>query len=212
MQIEGDTQKTNSKPGLLSDMAPSQLCIYRCLTRYSVGFLSANKWNELVETFSVVGLLSAPAGNSQRGAEMNCDWLSDRLTGCRGLPVTVNSVCVCVCVCARACACVRACFSAGLLCLRGGMCICGFFFSLCILFWTEAAVGSHLAQPPSHTEDLQYGSDVVLVRLLFVYPTLPALCGHSQSARLTKIDCIIRENASHSSCISCKGVLDDGAD
>ena len=109
VQIEGDTQKTNSKPGLLSDMAPSQLCIYRCLTRYSVGFLSANKWNELVETFSVVGLLSAPAGNSQRGAEMNCDWLSDRLTGCRGLPVTVNSVCVCVCVCVRTCVCLRAC-------------------------------------------------------------------------------------------------------
>lgn len=105
------------------------------------------------------GCLSAPVGNSQPRAEMNCDWLSDRLTGCRGLPVTARSVCLYLCVC----------FSAGLLCLRGSMCICGgVFLLLCILFWTEAAVGSRLAQPASHTEGLQYWSDVMLVRLLFV--------------------------------------------
>lgn len=34
--------------------------------------------------------------------------------------------------------------------------------------WTEAAVGSRLAQPPSHTEGLQCWSDVL--RLLFVWP------------------------------------------
>lgn len=40
----------------------------------------------------------------------------------------------------------------------------GLFF-LCILFWTEAAVGSRLARPPSHTEGLQYCSDVMFLRL-----------------------------------------------
>lgn len=49
------------------------------------------------------------------------------------------------------------------------VCLSG-LFSLCIWFWTEAAVGSHLAQPPSHTEGLQYCSDVMFLRLLFVCP------------------------------------------
>lgn len=63
-------------------------------------------------------------------------------------------------------ACVSAQYvSAGLLCLRGSTSV--FFFPL-IMFWTEAAVGSRLAQPPSHTEGLQYWSDVL--RLLFVWP------------------------------------------
>lgn len=32
----------------------------------------------------------------------------------------------------------------------------GFFF-LCIWFWTEAAVGSHLVQPPSHSKGYSIG-------------------------------------------------------
>lgn len=57
-------------------------------------------------------------------------------------------------------------FSAGLLSLRGSTSV--FFFFFPFMFWTQAAVGSRLAQPPSHTEGLQYWSDVV--RLLFVWP------------------------------------------
>lgn len=64
-----------------------------------------------------------------------------------------------------ACASAR-CFSAGLLCLRGSTSV--FFFPPSVV-WTEAAVlSARLAQPPSHTEGLQYWSDVL--RLLFVWP------------------------------------------
>lgn len=71
-------------------------------------------------------------------------------------------------------ACVSARYvSAGLLCLRGSTSV--FFFLPLIMLWTEAAVSSRLAQPPSHTEGLQYWSDVL--RLLFVWPlTLPQPC------------------------------------
>lgn len=71
-------------------------------------------------------------------------------------------------------ACVSARYvSAGLLCLRGSTSV--FFFLPLIMLWTEAAVSSRLAQPPSHTEGLQYWSDVL--RMLFVWPlTLPQPC------------------------------------
>lgn len=85
-------------------------------------------------------------------AKMNRDCLSDRLTGYWEYSVTARTVCLCLCV--------SACFSAGLLSLCGSLCICVFFcffFSLCIWFWTEAAVGSHLVQPPSHSKGYSIG-------------------------------------------------------
>lgn len=73
--------------------------------------------NELLG--NVLWLVQENTTNGQRRAEINCYWLSDRLIGCRGLPVTASFVCLCV---------YSMCFSAGLLCLRGSMCICGVFF------------------------------------------------------------------------------------
>ena len=86
-------------------------------------------------------------------------------------------------LCVYICACT---FLQGL-CVCVGVCVCVFPPPLCLWFWTEAAVGSCLARPPSHTEGLQCGSDVMLVRLLFVWllPFTSSVCS-PPAARLSE--------------------------
>lgn len=128
-------------------------------------------WMSWVE--NVCSWLCSPVESNQCWAEKDCDWLSDRLTGCWGSPA------LCVYVNAYVC------FSVGLLCLW-------LFFSLCIWFWTEAAVGRRLAQPASHTDGLEDWSDVMSL-ILFVFFCLllraPCTCpvGHASIQGTTQI-------------------------